>query len=102
MALATTVRPQPVSIEAGSALLDGDLGMPPNATGLVVFAHGSGSSRHSKRNRYVADELRAVGLGTLLFDLLIQQEEVIDVHTSQYRFDIDLLAERLIVVTDWL
>ena len=70
--------------------------------GLVLFAHGSGSGRHSPRNRYVAHVLRQGGLATLLIDLLTPQEEVIDMQTAHLRFDIPLLAERLIGATDWL
>lgn len=91
-----------VQIPAGGVMLDGDLAVPANARGLVVFAHGSGSSRHSPRNRYVARELQRVGLATLLFDLLTQQEEVIDMRTAELRFDIEFLAKRLVQATDWL
>jgi putative phosphoribosyl transferase len=70
--------------------------------GIVLFAHGSGSGRHSQRNRYVAKVLQDVGLGTLLFDLLTEEEEVIDEQTRHLRFDIGLLANRLVAVTDWL
>jgi pimeloyl-ACP methyl ester carboxylesterase len=68
----------------------------------VLFAHGSGSSRHSRRNRYVADELRRAGLGTLLFDLLTAEEEAVDEYTRHLRFDIGLLADRLLAATEWL
>ncbi len=91
-----------VQIPAGGVMLDGDLTVPTNARGVVVFAHGSGSSRHSPRNRYVASELQRVGLATLLFDLLTQQEESVDMRTAELRFDIDLLARRLAEATDWL
>jgi len=91
-----------VRIEAGGVVLEGNLLLPANTAGLVLFAHGSGSSRFSTRNRYVAEQLRAAGLGTLLIDLLTQQEEQIDMRTSQLRFDIDLLAERLIGTMEWL
>src|SRR5262245_21918339 len=91
-----------VSIPAGRASLDGDLTLPPGARGVVVFAHGSGSSRHSSRNRYVAQELRRSGLATLLMDLLTFEEEVVDVQTAHLRFDIGLLAGRLGAATDWL
>jgi dienelactone hydrolase len=76
--------------------------VPPEALGIVLFAHGSGSSRHSPRNRYVAGVLQQGGLGTLLFDLLTGAEEEVDLQTSQLRFDIDLLAARLGEATDWL
>jgi dienelactone hydrolase len=76
--------------------------VPPGAKGLVLFAHGSGSSRHSPRNRYVAGVLQEAGLGTLLVDLLTQQEEQLDARTAHLRFDIGMLAERLAGATDWL
>jgi putative phosphoribosyl transferase len=82
--------------------LSGDLAMPEDATGLVLFAHGSGSSRHSPRNRYVAGVLQRRGLATLLVDLLTSEEELIDERTGQFRFDIKMLAERLVVIIDWL
>jgi putative phosphoribosyl transferase len=75
--------------------------VPDRATGLVVFAHGSGSSRFSPRNRAVAESLQARGLGTLLLDLLTREEESVDVHTREYRFDINRLATRMVVATDW-
>jgi putative phosphoribosyl transferase len=92
----------PVRVRAGSAALEGTLAVPQNAAGIVVFAHGSGSGRHSPRNRFVARTLRDAGLGTLLLDLLTVDEEAIDVHTAQHRFDIGLLAERVVGATDWL
>lgn len=91
-----------IRILAGDVLLDGDLVIPVGATGMVVFAHGSGSSRHSSRNRYVARELNAAGLGTLLLDLLTPDEEAVDLRTRHLRFDIGLLADRLVAVADWL
>ena len=91
-----------VRIAAGRASLDGDLTLPPGARGVVLFAHGSGSSRHSSRNRYVAQELRRSALGTLLMDLLTSEEEAVDDRTAHLRFDIGLLAERLGAATDWL
>lgn len=94
-------RPHPVRIPAGHATLDGDLRLPGDARGLVLFAHGSGSSRRSPRNQAVAKTLAAAGLATLLFDLLTPEEEIIDEVTRQFRFDIDLLADRLVTVTDW-
>lgn len=84
------------------AALEGDLCVPPGARGVVVFAHGSGSSRFSTRNRYIAQELQQAGLATLLFDLLTSEEVELDEYTRQYRFDIDLLAERLLASTHWL
>jgi len=91
-----------VRIPVGSVQLDGTLRIPNGARAIVVFAHGSGSGRHSPRNRYVADVLRTAGLATLLVDLLTQDEDVIDQATAELRFDIDLLAERVGGVTDWL
>jgi putative phosphoribosyl transferase len=78
------------------------LHIPDYAQGIVLFAHGSGSGRHSPRNRYVAKVLQEASLGTFLFDLLTEQEEIIDEQTRHLRFDIVLLANRLIGVTDWL
>lgn len=91
-----------VSITADAAILEGSLVIPPGAQGIVLFAHGSGSSRHSPRNRYVASVLQAGGLATLLFDLLTAEEEQIDQRTRHLRFDIGLLASRLVGATDWL
>jgi dienelactone hydrolase len=91
-----------VRVRAGSATLDGDLQVPEGASGVVLFAHGSGSSRHSSRNRYVAGELQAAGLATLLIDLLTLEEEARDQHTGHLRFDIPLLAARLVAATRWL
>lgn len=91
-----------VQIRAGSALLHGELKVPEKATGVVLFAHGSGSSRHSPRNQYVARVIRESGVATLLFDLLTRQEEAIDNYTSEFRFDINLLARRLVAATNWL
>jgi putative phosphoribosyl transferase len=81
--------------------LNGDLVEPDNATGLIIFAHGSGSSRNSRRNRYVARELNAGQLATLLMDLLTQDEERIDIRTRHLRFDIGMLAERLVKAAEW-
>jgi putative phosphoribosyl transferase len=91
-----------VRVRAGTVLLEGDLHLPDNAAGVALFAHGSGSSRHSPRNRFVAGELHNAGLGTLLIDLLTLDEEAVDQHTSHLRFDIPLLAERLLAASDWL
>ena len=82
--------------------LDGGLCIPPGARGVVLFAHGSGSSRLSPRNQFVARELRKTGLATLLFDLLTRDEERIDAFSGELRFDIDFLAKRLVAATDWL
>ena len=91
-----------VTITAGEARLEGELEIPPGAQGVVLFAHGSGSSRYSPRNRYVAQIIRDVGLGTLLFDLLTYEEEQEDEQTGALSFDIELLAERLCGASLWL
>ena len=88
-----------VTIEFNHVNLGGKLTIPEPAKGLVVFTHGSGSSRFSPRNNAVAASLNHAGLATLLFDLLTSEEEAIDVHTAEYRFNIELLAKRLIMVT---
>src|SRR5215472_11266127 len=93
---------QAVQAAAGPVLLEGNLTVPSDAVGIVLFAHGSGSSRHSSRNRYVAGKLREAGLATLLFDLLTADEEEVDRYTGHLRFDIGLLAERLGGATRWL
>ena len=93
--------PLPVRIETPDATLNGDLSLPPAARGLVVFAHGSGSSRHSSRNRAVAKALQRSGLGTLLLDLLTEREELTDVITAEFRFDIPLLAVRVVSALAW-
>jgi putative phosphoribosyl transferase len=98
--MAATITEESVKIPPTG--LSGDLAMPPNATGIVMFAHGSGSSRHSRRNRYVARVLNQAGLATLLMDLLTVEEEEIDVETRELRFDIALLARRLGEATEWL
>ena len=91
-----------VSITLGAAKLDGNLVIPAAAQGIVLFAHGSGSSRHSPRNRYVAQVLNNASFATLLIDLLTAEEEIIDRRTHHLRFDIGLLASRLVGATDWL
>src|SRR5436190_4945820 len=91
-----------VRVHAGSVIVEGNLDIPPAGQGVVLFAHGSGSSRHSPRNRFVAQSLREHGLATLLVDLLTAEEEKVDVRSAHLRFDIPLLAERLVGVTDWL
>ena len=96
-----TTQMKDVQIRSGPAQLRGDLNIPTNAQGVVLFAHGSGSSRHSPRNQFVARTLNDAGLGTLLFDLLTPDEEAIDVHTREHRFNIGLLAERLVHATKW-
>src|SRR5712692_4557181 len=90
-----------VRIPAGRAMLDGNLTIVAQAKGLVLFAHGSGSSRHSPRNQFVARTLNDAGLATLLFDLLTLEEESVDIYTREHRFDIGLLAERLVHATKW-
>ncbi len=87
---------------SGTVTLEGTLGITKTPQGVVIFAHGSGSSRHSPRNRYVAKILRNSGLVTLLIDLLTVDEEAVDIHTMQLRFDIQLLAKRLVETTDWI
>ena len=89
-------------IPAGNVQLNGELIIPEGATGIVLFAHGSGSSRHSPRNQFVARVIREGGIGTLLFDLLTREEESVDIYTRHLRFDIRLLAERLMEATRWL
>lgn len=91
-----------VSIELEGATLEGTLVLPKSAEGLVLFAHGSGSSRHSPRNRYVAQVLQAHGIATLLFDLLTREEEAIDQYSGELRFDIPFLAKRLMGATKWI
>src|SRR3954470_13635520 len=91
-----------ISIPAGHVRLEGTIGIPQAATGIVLFAHGSGSSRFSPRNRFVARVLRDAGLGTLLLDLLSRSEESVDEVTRHHRFDIGMLADRLVVAIDWL
>jgi putative phosphoribosyl transferase len=92
-----------IAIPAGAGhQIDADLRIPDTAIGLIIFAHGSGSSRFSSRNRAVADTLQHRGLATLLLDLLTRQEEKVDLRTSEYRFDIDRLGARVVAATDWL
>lgn len=93
---------EPVRVKLTDATLDGDLTTPANASGIVLFAHGSGSGRHSSRNKYVARVLNEAGLATLLFDLLTLEEEAIDERTRHLRFDIEMLGRRVIGVTDWI
>jgi putative phosphoribosyl transferase len=96
------VQRQSVHVPSREVTLEADLVIPDGAHGIVAFAHGSGSSRHSRRNRYVAEVLQGGGLATLLLDLLTPDEEAIDVETMELRFDIDLLAERVAGTVDWL
>lgn len=91
-----------VAIPAAGVELSADIGRPQPAIGVVLFVHGSGSGRHSPRNRYVAGELQKAGLATVLADLLTPEEERVDAVTAELRFDIGLLAQRVVALTDWL
>jgi hypothetical protein len=97
-----TVSYQSARVPAAGVVLEADIALPQEARGVVLFAHGSGSSRHSPRNRYVAEQLQHAGLATVLADLLTAEEERIDALTAELRFDIGLLATRLAALTDWL
>jgi putative phosphoribosyl transferase len=99
---AASLESRTVSIPVGSVRLEGDLAIPRGAVGVVLFAHGSGSSRHSPRNRFVASELRKAGLATLLMDLLTADEERAEAYTRHLRFNIELLAQRLAAAAHWL
>jgi putative phosphoribosyl transferase len=90
-----------VRVDVGVVAVEGDLRVPDRASGLVIFAHGSGSSRFSRRNRAVASVLEDAGFGTLLLDLLTQQEEAVDERTREHRFDIDMLGQRVVGAADW-
>src|SRR5262249_52032694 len=85
-----------------NSFLHADIAIPQKPSAIVIFAHGSGSSRHSRRNRYVASALNQSGIITLLLDLLTEQEEIKDEETAEFRFNIALLADRLVAATDWL
>jgi len=98
----TAIRNSNEQIPSGAIRLEGELQIPPGAEGIVLFAHGSGSSRHSPRNQFVARTIREAGVGTLLFDLLTREEEAVDIRTRHLRFDIGLLAARLVDATNWL
>lgn len=98
----TAVHRHEVAIDVEPGAIVGDLTVPDRATGTVVFAHGSGSSRHSRRNRQVAEALQGAGFTTLLMDLLTDAEEAIDTRTRELRFDIDLLAGRVASAVDWI
>jgi putative phosphoribosyl transferase len=91
-----------IQIPDGRITLDADLRLPPQPAGLIVFAHGSGSSRHSRRNRDVAEALGAGGFATLLLDLLTSQEESVDQFTREFRFDIERLGRRVVAAVDWI
>jgi putative phosphoribosyl transferase len=99
---AAAVRGRTVQIPSRSATLEGELHVPADATGVVLFAHGSGSSRHSPRNQFVARTIREAGVGTLLFDLLTREEEAVDARTRHLRFDIGMLARRLEDAANWI
>jgi len=98
----TAIETRTIHISSEQQILEGDLTVPEAAIGVVLFAHGSGSSRFSPRNRYVARVLQKSGIATLLMDLLTPEEELLDARTAALRFDIDLLARRLILATWWL
>jgi len=102
MSDSSVVQEREVIIDTGEVRLEGNLAVPQGAEGLVIFAHGSGSSRFSPRNRFVARKLQKVGLATLLFDLLTSEEEAVDIYTREYRFNISLLAHRVIGATQWV
>jgi pimeloyl-ACP methyl ester carboxylesterase len=99
---ATNAIHQDLQIPVAGAVLEADIGMLESPRGVVLFAHGSGSGRHSPRNRYVADELNRAALATVLADLLTREEEQFDILTTALRFDIDLLATRITALTDWM
>lgn len=96
------VEEKTVKVPTGSVTLDGDLSVPPHARAIVLFAHGSGSSRFSSRNRRVASLLHERAFATLLIDLLTPDEEALDAYTGEFRFDIGRLAERLVGAAEWL
>jgi putative phosphoribosyl transferase len=98
---AESVTPRPVRLDLPDVSLNGDLALPADARGLVIFAHGSGSSRHSPRNRAVAEVLQHGRMGTLLLDLLTEGEDRADAVTAEFRFNIPLLADRLVGAIDW-
>jgi len=91
-----------ITVSTGKVELAADLSLPESATGLVIFAHGSGSSRHSPRNRRVAGVLNQGSIATILIDLLTEEEEAVDLRTAELRFDINLLVQRLTVITEWV
>jgi putative phosphoribosyl transferase len=97
----TPVATRPVRLELAGVALNGDVSLLAGARGLVIFAHGSGSGRHSSRNRAVAEVLQHAGLGTLLLDLLTEGEERVDAQTAEFRFDMPLLGERVVAAADW-
>jgi putative phosphoribosyl transferase len=99
--MANTVEREAVRIDLGRVAVEGDLDVPASVAGLVIFAHGSGSSRFSRRNRAVAATLQQSGFATLLLDLLTRQEEIEDERTRRHRFDIPLLGARVVAAADW-
>ena len=99
--MSSAITGESIAIAVEEGRIEADLHVPKRATGLVLFAHGSGSSRFSSRNRAVAEYLESKGLATLLIDLLTRAEEAVDVHTREFRFDIDLLGRRVVLATDW-
>lgn len=100
--MSSNMHEKQVHVKIGKIILEGNLAIPKASEGIVLFAHGSGSSRHSPRNQYVAKVLQNAGLSTLLIDLLTIDEERVDAYTTHLRFDIALLAQRLAGATDWL
>ena len=99
--MASSTVGESVAIPIAEGQIEADLRIPPSASGIVIFAHGSGSSRFSTRNRAVAEFLDTRGFGTLLLDLLTRDEEAVDIYTREHRFDIALLGRRVILATDW-
>src|SRR5262245_24025570 len=93
---------KPIKIPVNGKTIEGDLSIQEGSPAIVIFAHGSGSSRHSPRNKYVARVLNEAGIGTLLIDLLTADEEAVDESTGHLRFDISMLADRLVAATDWI
>ena len=98
----TALKTTAIRIPAGGVLLNADMALPARAEAIIAFAHGSGSGRHSIRNRYVAETLNGYGFATLLADLLTEEEEIIDLRTRHLRFDIPMLADRLVDIAAWL
>jgi pimeloyl-ACP methyl ester carboxylesterase len=101
-AMDVTEQTESIVIPVARGRIEADLRVPGRATGLVVFAHGSGSSRFSQRNRAVADSLHARSFGSLLLDLLTPEEDAVDRLTAEYRFDVDRLGARVVLATDWI
>ena len=99
--MGNAIAAESIVIRVSEGIIEADLRVPDRAVGLVVFAHGSGSSRFSSRNRAVAEYLETNGFATFLLDLLTREEEAVDIYTREFRFDIDLLGRRVVVATDW-